>query len=154
MMVTYAPETRVLANITIDAVEPQLPAQLRTIADMGKAVAQKKVTFSEMPMNEMMAQMDGSAGMKHGMGKMGSMECMSQSQMMMSGMFYVNGKSFDMARVDMTSKVGEIEEWLLITIHTWITHFTYTAHSSKSSRTSTTAKPPRLRIARARTPLI
>ena len=143
MMVTFAPETLVLANITIDAVEPQLPAQLRTIADMGKAVAQKTVTFSEMPMNQMMTQMDGSTGMKHGMGKMGSMEGMSQSQMMMSGMFYVNGKSFDMARVDMTSKVGEIEEWLLINnshmdhpFHQHGTQFEILAHINNGKTTA------------------
>lgn len=30
------------------------------------------------------------------------------------GHVYVNEKSFDMNRIDMTSKVGEVEEWLLI----------------------------------------
>lgn len=100
MMATFTPETLTLASVTIEAAEQNLPAQLRAIANMGAVTASKKVTFSEMNMNQMMGQMQGGG--------------MSQSQMMMTGMFYVNEKSFDMNRIDMTSKVNEVEEWLLI----------------------------------------
>ena len=110
MMATFTPETLTLASVTIEASEPNLPEQLRTIAHMGAATASKKVTFSEMNMNHMMGQMQG-GGMNHNMTGMAGM---SQSQMMMTGMFYVNEKSFDMNRIDMTSKVNEVEEWLLI----------------------------------------
>ena len=110
MMATFIPETLNLASVTIQATEPNLPVRLRIIADMGAVTASKKVTFSEMNMNQMMGQMQG-GGMKH---NMTGMTGMSQPQMMMTGMFYVNEKSFDMNRIDMTSKVGEVEEWLLI----------------------------------------
>ena len=110
MMATFTSETLTLASVTIQATEPNLPARLRTIADMGAVTAMKQVTFSEMNMNQMMGQMQG-GGMNH---NMTGMEGMSQSQMMMTGMFYVNEKSFDMNRIDMTSKVNEVEEWLLI----------------------------------------
>lgn len=111
MMVDYKPETMLLANVTVQANTVQLPTQLRTIADFGAATASKKVTFSEMAMDQMMGQMQGGmGGMKHDMSNMSGM---SQSQMMMSGMFYVNEKSFDMQRIDMTVKAGEVEEWTI-----------------------------------------
>lgn len=60
MMATFTPETLTLASVTIEASEPNLPEQLRTIAHMGAATAfRKKVTFSEMNMNHMMGQMQG-----------------------------------------------------------------------------------------------
>jgi suppressor of ftsI len=110
MMVDFKPELVLLANVSVQANEPQLPAQLRTIADFGKASAQKRVEFSEMAMDKMMGQMQGGnmGSMNHSMGGM------DQSRMMMTGMFYVNGQSFDMKRIDMTVKAGEVEEWLLV----------------------------------------
>ncbi|MBS1175082.1 MAG: bilirubin oxidase [Burkholderiaceae bacterium] len=112
MMTAFTPETLTLASVTIQATELNLPTRLRTIANMGEVTAQKKVTFSEMNMNQIMGQMQG-GGMNHNMSGMESMNGMSQPQMMMTGMFYINEKSFDMNRIDMTSKVGEVEEWLL-----------------------------------------
>ena len=112
MMTAFTPETLTLASVTIQATELNLPTRLRTIANMGEVTAQKKVTFSEMNMNQMMGQMQG-GGMNHNMSGMESMNGMNQPQMTMTGMFYVNEKSFDMNRIDMTSQVGEVEEWLL-----------------------------------------
>ncbi|MDO9321599.1 MAG: multicopper oxidase family protein, partial [Pseudomonas sp.] len=62
----------------------KLPARLRSIADLGPASAQQRVVFSEtMRMDNGQHQMD----------------------------FLVNGKAFDMQRVDLTSKLGEVELW-------------------------------------------
>jgi suppressor of ftsI len=77
-----------LANVSLAAGQPtELPASLRKIADLGPATAQKQVVFSEnMRMDNGQHQMD----------------------------FLVNGKSFDMNRVDLTSKLGEVEMWELV----------------------------------------
>lgn len=63
---------------------PVIPAQLRKIADFGRATALKKVEFSET---------------------------MSMDNGVHSMAFLVNGKSFDMNRVDLTSKLDEVEVW-------------------------------------------
>ncbi len=101
MMVDFQPETTVLAQISASSVnsELQLPQQLRTILDFGIATSYKKVTFSEQ-------QMNSSSGMMN-MSGMGDMQ-------RMKGMFYVNERSFDMNRIDLTSNVGEVEEWTII----------------------------------------
>lgn len=100
MMVDFKPETLVLANVSIKAVEPDLPGKLRTIADFGPATAQKKVTFGERPM-------DHAAGMTTGH------EMSDMPPSTMSDLFFINDKTFDMNRIDLSSKVGEVEEWIL-----------------------------------------
>ncbi|HLA29733.1 MAG TPA: multicopper oxidase family protein [Pseudomonas sp.] len=74
-----------LAQISLASGQPaKLPARLRSIADLGPTSAQKRVVFSEnMRMDNGQHQMD----------------------------FLVNGKAFDMQRVDLTSKLGEVELW-------------------------------------------
>ena len=84
-----APEVdRVLAQLNFTAgATPAIPAQLRKIADFmngRRATALKKVEFSE------------TMSMENGVHSMA---------------FLVNGKSFEMNRVDLTSKVGEVEVW-------------------------------------------
>jgi bilirubin oxidase len=81
-----APEVdRVLAQFNFTSgTTPAVPAQLRKIADFGRATALKKVEFSET---------------------------MSMDNGVHSMAFLVNGKTFDMNRVDLTSKVGEVEVW-------------------------------------------
>ncbi|WP_410499048.1 multicopper oxidase family protein [Chitinibacter sp. S2-10] len=76
---------RTLATLNLIAgPTPAIPTRLRQIADPGKATALKKVEFSEkMSM----------AGGVHSMN------------------FLVNGKSYDMNRHDLTSRVGEVEIW-------------------------------------------
>lgn len=61
-----------------------LPAMLRRIDDLGSPMAKKRVVFSE---NMSMA------GGKHSM------------------QFLVNGKSFDMKRIDLVSKINQVELW-------------------------------------------
>lgn len=68
-------------------VPAELPQQLRTIEPLGTPTAQKELVFSE----DMDNMTDDPASMK----------------------FMINGKVFDMNRVDLTSKVGEVEAWTL-----------------------------------------
>ena len=148
MMVAFQPESLVLANVTIDATEPNLPAQLRPIQDLGLATAQKKVEFTEKPMSQMSHSMQNTqgssmAGMDHGsMSNMAGMGNMSHAQAMMTGMFLVNGKVFDMQRADLTSKVGEVEEWIVFNnshmdhpFHIHGTQFTVLEHINNGKST-------------------
>ena len=63
-----------------------LPQRLRLITPLGAAVRQQKVRLSET------------------MSMAGGMHSMN---------FYINDKQFDMGRIDLTSKVGEVEEWVV-----------------------------------------
>lgn len=76
---------RTLATFNmVEGPRPQIPMQLRTIADFGRATAMKKVEFSE------------TMSMENGVHTMA---------------FLVNGKSYDMHRNDLISKVNEVEVW-------------------------------------------
>lgn len=66
---------------------PALPAKLADIADLGPAKAQKQMVFSEN-----MSMTGGQHRME----------------------FLVNGKTFDMKRVDLTSRADEVELWELV----------------------------------------
>lgn len=81
-----APEVeRVLATLQLTAgPTPKVPATLRKIADFGRAVAMKKVEFSET---------------------------MSMDNGVHSMAFLINGKSYDMNRNDLVSKVNDVEVW-------------------------------------------
>ncbi len=85
-MGTVAPEQALtLAQVTIAKGQPAgLPQTLRAISPLGKSSADKRVVFSEnMRMENGQHQMD----------------------------FLVNGKAFDMHRVDMRSQLGALELW-------------------------------------------
>lgn len=76
---------RTLATLMLRAgPAPEIPKTLRIIADTGKASRTKKVEFSET-----MAMENGQHTMN----------------------FLVNGKSYDMERIDLVSKRGEVELW-------------------------------------------
>ena len=77
-----------LAQVSLAAGQPvNLPNKLREIVDLGPATAQKRVVFSEnMRMSNGQHQMD----------------------------FLVNDQRFDMQRVDLSSQLGEVEEWELV----------------------------------------
>ena len=91
MMVKEEPVNLTLAHLTIESKEPlRLPHVLRPFANLDTPVAHKTVEFSEAPMNH------------HG-------HAMSMEQM--HNMFFINGKTFDMTRIDLRSQVGEVEEW-------------------------------------------
>lgn len=63
---------------------PTLPKQLHTLANIGKAASVKTLEYTEI--------------MENGKGLSGIQ-------------FLINGKKHDLNRVDLTSKVGEVEEW-------------------------------------------
>ncbi|QMT41642.1 multicopper oxidase family protein [Neisseria shayeganii] len=85
MMQPFQAETRNLGSISLkNAAAVQLPATLRPIADLGEPTSFKQVVLSE----------------RMGRG--------------MNNMFLINGKSYDMNRIDLTSRVNETEEWTVI----------------------------------------
>src|SRR5690625_6186837 len=70
---------------------PLIPDTLNTLPDLGEPVAFKAIEFSETEMDH-----------EHH-------EPMTMS--MLQSMFMVIGKVFDMDRIDVTSRAGELEEW-------------------------------------------
>jgi bilirubin oxidase len=87
-MGTYAPEDLLTVATTTDAPAPPLPipAALRPIADPGAAVAAKRLVLTQSGMG----MMGGSLG------------------------FLINGRAFDMNRVDLVSRVGDVESWEIV----------------------------------------
>ncbi|WP_374350692.1 multicopper oxidase family protein [Chitinimonas sp.] len=91
-MGNVAPE-QAMPLLTVDfgavteSAPPALPTKLADIADLGEAKAQKQVVFSE------------NMSMEGGQHRME---------------FLVNGKTFGMNRVDLTSRVDEVELWELV----------------------------------------
>lgn len=87
------PEEKALSLLSVDfskvegAVLKPLPARLARIAELGRPAAKKRVVFSE----EM-----SMAGGKHEM------------------KFLVNGKQFDMKRIDLVSKINQVELWEIV----------------------------------------
>lgn len=92
MMMREAPTDMLLAHVSVQKqATPVLPAVLKKFEALEQPVASKYVEFSEHDM-------------PHDMGQ-------GMSDNMMQNMFLVNGKSFDMQRVDLRSRVGDVEEW-------------------------------------------
>ncbi|UXN03485.1 multicopper oxidase family protein [Bartonella sp. HY406] len=96
MMVTEPHDDVLLADISIDASPVKLPDFLRKIDDFGAITATKSVEFSEAEMDH--AHMD-----------MGNDK--AKQMAMLQNMFKVNGKTYDMDRIDLTSKQDAVEEW-------------------------------------------
>ncbi|OQS20242.1 multicopper oxidase family protein [Chromobacterium violaceum] len=74
------------STVTASALTP-LPARLAVIKDPGEPVAHKRVVFSED-----MSMRDGQHEMR----------------------FLVNGRQYDMRRMDLTSRVGDVEVWDIV----------------------------------------
>ena len=92
MMMRETPADLSLAHVSVQKqATPVLPAVLRKFDTLAQPVTTKRVEFSEHDM-------------PHDMGQ-------GMSGNMMQNMFLVNGKSFDMQRVDLRSRVGDVEEW-------------------------------------------
>lgn len=91
MMGTEQSQPVLLASLkyTAKAVKntPAIPATLRAVTLLGDPAIRRQVIFSEK--------------MEHGAGGM-------------KMLFLINGKRFDMNRVDFTGKIGAIEEWEII----------------------------------------
>lgn len=92
MMVDEPAVDMELASVVItDTQRAVVPDQLRQIPPLGEPVATKVVEFSEMHMDH------------HAMDTM--------SHETMQEMFLINGKSYEMERIDLESKLGEVELW-------------------------------------------
>src|SRR5699024_4237535 len=92
MMVQEPHTDTVLAHMSIQSEDSiSLPNDLNTLPDLGDPVAFKAIEFSEMEMDH------------------GNHEPMTMS--MLQSMFMVDGKVFEMDRVDVSSRVGDVEEW-------------------------------------------
>lgn len=103
MGVQDSPETLTLAQVVVRSPStPSLPPRLRAIHDPGAPQSAKKVVFSE-DMTVMDAAMNPVRG-QEGMAP----------RAMLKDMFQINGKTFDMNRVDLQSRVGAVEEWLIV----------------------------------------
>ena len=105
MMVQETPSTLTLAHVRFAGEQADIPPKLRTLPPWGDIQAQQTVVFSEM-MNMM-----NRSGMNHGTatGTVGA----DTPPPMMTGMFLVNGKTFDMKRIDLRTRAGQSEEWML-----------------------------------------
>lgn len=122
MMVKEPAVDLTLAQLHIDAKAPlELPRTLRAFTELGTPTAQKTVEFSEMEMDHDQMPMDhsqmdmnhGQTPMQHGQMGMDHGQMAQHHDMMasMADMFLINGRSYDMQRMDLKSKVGEVEEW-------------------------------------------
>ncbi|TXK70759.1 multicopper oxidase family protein [Campylobacter volucris] len=98
MMVKEKPKNIFLANIKIEETINNIPEKLRTINSLDKATSFKKIIFSEDHMK------------MHNISKKTSEEIKQN----LASMFLINGNVFDMHRIDLISKIGEIEEWTII----------------------------------------
>lgn len=92
MMVTEQATDHVLAQVNVPQQDRSaIPARLRDNIRLGEPKSEKKVVFSEMDMSH---------DADHEM-----------SMPMLQSMFMINGKVYDMERIDLSSKVGEVERW-------------------------------------------
>ncbi|MDX8477916.1 multicopper oxidase family protein [Mesorhizobium sp. VK24D] len=92
---------------------PELPRKLRTIAALGAPAANRRFVFTEtMGMGGMSMGSGGMSMDSHGM-QMGG-EDMSMGAGGMKMEFLINDASFDMNRIDVVSKAGEVELWEVV----------------------------------------
>lgn len=91
MMVEERPQDYVLAHVQVPKQGNNfVPARLRDTIHLGQPTAKKKVTFSEMDMSH---------------------DDHDMSMSMLQSMFMINGKVYNMDRIDLQSKLGEVELW-------------------------------------------
>lgn len=105
MMVKENPLDTVLAKIYVNTEQPILPQVLRKLPRLEKAHVIRQVRFSERAMKRAL-----SSSMKHTEGRH-LIPTKNPIPPMMEGMFLINGRSFDMKRVDLVGKVNQVEEW-------------------------------------------
>ena len=110
MMVQETPSTLTLAHVRFAGEQADIPPKLRTLPPWGDIQAQQTVVFSEV-MNMMNQSGMNHGSMNHGTatGTVGA----DTPPPMMTGMFLVNGKTFDMKRIDLRTRAGQSEEWML-----------------------------------------
>ncbi len=108
------PEDAGLALLTANVSEtpadpvPSLPEKLRSITPLGTAEVTRRFVFTEKMEMGSGAMSMGSHDMDMGSGGM----AMGAGGMKME--FFINGVAFDMNRVDVVSKVGDVELWEVV----------------------------------------
>lgn len=98
MMVKEEPNTLFLADISLKKENLELPKNLKIFKPL-----EEPKEFKEIIMSEDHMQM-------HGM--MGKSE--SELKIALASMFLINGKSYDLKRIDLSSKLGVVEDWIVI----------------------------------------
>ncbi|MBM0637427.1 multicopper oxidase CueO [Campylobacter sp. VicNov18] len=98
MLVKEDPNTLFLADINLKKEELKLPNKLRTFKPL-----EEPNDFKEIIMSEDHAQM-------HGIMNKNEKELKNA----LASMFLINGKTYDLQRIDLHSKVGVIEDWIVI----------------------------------------
>ncbi|EKC3444928.1 multicopper oxidase CueO [Campylobacter jejuni] len=98
MMVKEEPNTLFLASISLKKENVELPKNLKIFKP-----SEEPKEFKEIIMSEDHMQM-------HGM--MGKSE--SELKIALASMFLINGKSYDLKRIDLSSKLGVVEDWIVI----------------------------------------
>lgn len=144
------------ANVSEEPVTaaPPLPAKLRAIATLGTPAVTRRFVFTEtMGMGG-----DGMSMGAHGM-NMGSGSMSIGADGMEMG-FFINGVAFDMNRVDLVIKAGEVELWEILNqadmdhpFHVHGTQFQVVEHdrNGKISRPSYRAWKDTINVARGET---
>ncbi|AJC90267.1 multicopper oxidase family protein [Campylobacter subantarcticus] len=97
MLVEEKPYTLTLADLKVEKTLENIPEKLREFPPLKETTSFKEVIMSEDHM-----QMHGISNK--------SEEEIKQS---LASMFLINGKTFDMNRTDLTSKLNEVEEWVV-----------------------------------------
>ena len=98
MMVKEEPNTLFLADISFKKEKLQLPKTLRTFKPL-----EEPKDFKEVIMSEDHMQMNGLMNKNE-----------EELKIALASMFLINGKSFDLNGVDLHSKVGVVEDWIVI----------------------------------------
>jgi bilirubin oxidase len=96
------------ASETLADPVPPLPEKLRSITPLGAAAVTRRFVFTEKIEMGSGGMAMGSHDMDMGSGGM----AMSSDQMKIE--FLINGVAFDMNRVDVVSKVGDVELWEVV----------------------------------------
>ena len=142
---TGKPEDAGLALLTANVSEtpadpvPSLPEKLRSITPLGTAEVTRRFVFTEKMEMGSGAMSMGSHDMDMGSGGM----AMGAGGMKME--FLINGVAFDMNRVDVVSKVGDVELWEVVNqsdmdhpFHVHGTSFQVLSHNGRAVDFSTT----------------
>ncbi|EPP8196208.1 multicopper oxidase family protein [Campylobacter lari] len=97
MLVKEEPYTLMLADLKVEKTIENIPEKLREFPPLKEATSFKEVIMSEDHMQ------------MHGISKKSEEEIKKS----LASMFLINGKTFDMNRTDLTSKLNEVEEWIV-----------------------------------------
>ncbi|HDV6578729.1 TPA: multicopper oxidase family protein [Campylobacter lari] len=97
MLIKEEPYTLMLADLKVEKTIENIPEKLREFPPLKEATSFKEVIMSEDHMQ------------MHGISKKSEEEIKKSLALM----FLINGKTFDMNRTDLISKLNEVEEWVV-----------------------------------------